>query len=75
MEKVEVEPVGTEPLQACLARAGKAGARCIVRICLADDEQLVANAAQCLGYQRFRRTIAVHFSRIDERHAQFDTGA
>ena len=74
MEQVEVQPVGAEPLQARLARTGKARARCVLRTCLADEEQLVANAAQRLGYQRFGRTIAVHFGRIDQRHAQFDTG-
>ena len=72
---IEVDVIDPQPLQARLARTGKAGARCVLRICLADEEQLVANAAQRLGYQRFRHTIAVHFGRIDERHAQFDTGA
>lgn len=70
-----LEPIGAEPLQASLARTGKAGARCILWICLADEEQLVAKAAHRLAYQRLRRTIAIHFGGIDERQVQLDTGA
>ena len=75
VEQVKVEPIGAEPLQARFARTGKAEARCVLWIRLADEEQLVAKAAQRLAYQRFRRTIAIHFGGIDERQAQLDTGA
>ena len=75
VEQVQVEPVGAEPLQAGLAGTAETFARGILRIGLADQEQLVTHVAERLADEGFGRAVAIHLGRIDERHAEFDSRA
>src|SRR5262249_54442085 len=59
-------------LQAALAGGDRAGARGVVRIDLADDEQAFAPAADCLGDRLLGAALAVHLRRVDQRDAEVE---
>src|SRR5215472_3716229 len=73
MQQIEIDPVGGEPLEAALAGGDNARARSVVRIYLADDEKLVAKSAGGARDDLLGTSAAIHFGRVDERHAEIDT--
>ena len=66
VQQVEVEPVGAEPPQAALAGGDGALGRRIVRIDLADQEDLVAPAADRLADHLLGTALGVHLGRVDQ---------
>ena len=61
--------------QAGLARFLDAAAPGVLRIDLADQEDLFAHAAERLTEQGLRYAVAVHFGGIDQGHAEIDPRA
>ena len=72
VQEVEVEPVGAEPLQAALAGGDGAFARGVVRIDLADEIDLVAQAPHGLADDLLGDALAVHLGRIDQPDAELE---
>ena len=75
MQQIEIDAIGTEPLQACLARAAHAFAARVRWQHFAYDEYPLAHAANRFCDQRFGTAVAVHLGGIDERHAELDAQA
>ena len=75
MQQVEVETIGLEATKAGLAGSLDPAAPGVLRIGLADQEDLVAKAGQRFTEQAFRRAVAVHFGGVDQGQAQFDACA
>lgn len=72
VQQVDVDPIGLEPLQAALAGLDRGTLAGVVRIDLADDEQLVAPAADRFGNRLLRTALAIHLRRVDQGHAEID---
>ncbi len=72
MQQVEVQPIGPQAFQAGLARALQAPAPGVLRIDLADQEDLLADPGQRLAQQALGLAFAVHLSGVDQGHSQFD---
>src|SRR6185437_6637511 len=70
MKEIEIKPVGAEPLQAALAGGHRAAAGGIVRVDLADQEDLVAAAGDDLADHFLGAALAIHLGGIDQRHAE-----
>ena len=73
VQKVQVDPVGFQPLQAALASGDGAGSGCVLRQHLADDEHLVANPGCRLGNHLLGTARGIHLGRVDQCHTQVDT--
>ncbi len=72
MQEIEIEPIRLEPLQAALAGGNRPLARGVVRIDLADEEEIVAPPGDGLADDGLRHAFAVHLGRIDQPHAELD---
>ncbi|MNG05627.1 hypothetical protein D3C84_888290 [compost metagenome] len=72
VQQVHINVVGTQPLQTALARLGDAGAAGVVRVHLADQKHLVAPARDGFTHHLLGTAFAVHFSGVDQGHAQLD---
>src|SRR5438445_1806155 len=79
VEQVQIDAVQRESLATAIARRGDAGAAGVVRINLADDEQLLARdgaGAQRFGKRLaedvFRSTFAVHLGGIEHAIADLE---
>jgi hypothetical protein len=72
MQQVKVDPVSGEPLEAALASGDNAGARAVVWIDLADDEELVSKAMGGSGDDLFGASAAIHLGCVDQGHAEID---
>ncbi len=74
MQQIEVDLVDADAGKAPLAGLDRAPAAGIPRIDLGDDEQALAPALDGAANDAFGVAFAVHFGRIDQRHAEFDAG-
>ena len=61
--------------QAALARRGDTAPAGVVRIDLADEEDVIAPPGNGLAYQRFREAFAVHLGRVDQPQTQVEAQA
>ena len=82
VQQIAVEVVETESLQAALARSEGAARTGVLRIDLADDEQVVARdraLAQCggerLAHDLLGAAFAVHLGGVDDAPADLERGA
>jgi hypothetical protein len=82
VQQVAVEVVETEPLEASLARRGGGARAGVVRVDLADDEELVARhraraqrSGERLADDPFGAAFAVHLGGVDDAPAHVDRGA
>src|SRR6218665_1813857 len=75
VQQIEVEPVGAEALQAAFAGRQRAIERRIPRIDLRNEKDFVALTGDSATGDGFRPAVGIHFSRVDERHAEFDAVA
>ena len=75
MQQIEVDPVGAQPPEAALAGSNDAAARSVVRIDLADDEEIIAQPFDGAGDHLLGTTAAIHLGGVDQRHAEFDPEA
>src|SRR4029077_2637085 len=75
MEHVEVEPVGSEALQAALARSQRAFKRGVRRHYFARQKNFVTPPGNRFGHQLLHATVAVQLSGIDVRHSQIKAQA
>ena len=66
VQQVEIDAVRLETLQAALAGGDGACARGVVRIDLADEEDLIAPARHGVGHDLLRPALAIHLGGIDE---------
>src|SRR3984893_6244630 len=72
MQQIEVDPVGGEPFEAALAGGDHTGARGIVGVDFADNEQLIAHALGGTGDDLLSAPAAVHLGSVDQGHAETD---
>ncbi len=70
MQQIEIEAIGLEPFQAALAGRQHALARGVVRIDLADKENLVAPAGQRLRQHLLGTALAIHLGGVNEPDAE-----
>ncbi len=75
MQQIEVDVVGVHPAQAGFTCDGNTGAAGIVRIDLADHEDLVTLACDGLPDDFFGSAIGVHLGGVDQGQALFDAQA
>ena len=75
VQQVEIQPVGAQPPQAGLTGALKPAAARVLRVGLADEEDLVAQAVERLPEEALRLALAVHLGGVDHGHAEFDARA
>ncbi|MOA17268.1 hypothetical protein D3C78_1375200 [compost metagenome] len=75
MQQVEVQAVGAQPSQAALAGRRDAQAAGVVRVDLADQEDLVAQAVDGIAHHILGAAFAVHFRRVDQRQPALDAFA
>ena len=73
MQKIKIDRVDAESIQAPLASLGQFRSRRVVRICLGNDEYIIAVTIDCVCDDFFRAAFAVHFGGIDQRHAELDS--
>src|SRR5438477_3020765 len=72
MQQVKIDPVGGQPFEAALASSDDAGARAVVRIDFAHDEEVVAETVDSAGDDLFGAAAAIHFGCVDQGHAEID---
>ncbi|MNO69829.1 hypothetical protein D3C76_606920 [compost metagenome] len=75
MQQIQIDALGLHPAQAALARLGNALAAGIVRVDLADEKHPIALAGDGLTHHELGAAFGIHFSGIDQGHAQVDTQA
>ena len=75
MQQVEVDGFATEPAQAALAGRRQTLAAGVVRVDLADQEDLFAASRDSRADHVFGAALGVHLGGIDQRHPQFDAFA
>ena len=73
MQKIEIDAVGLEPLQASLAGGDGAGPRRVLRLDLAHDEAVVAASFDRRGNDLLGTALRVKLGRVDQRHAEIET--
>ncbi|MNH88933.1 hypothetical protein D3C87_1216950 [compost metagenome] len=72
MQQIQVDVLGLEPVQAALACLWDAFAAGVVRIDLADEEDVVALAGDGLRHDLLGASFGIHLGGVDQGHAQFD---
>jgi hypothetical protein len=75
VQEIKVDAVGREALEAVFAGAAQRSAASVLRIDLADNEDLIAQAAQSFAKQALSTAVAIHFGGVDQCEAEFDPGA
>ncbi len=73
MQKIKVEPVGAEALEARLAGLHRALAAGVLRQHLADEKDVVAPAGDRLADDDLGAAIAIHLGGVDEGDAEIET--
>src|SRR5437764_205879 len=73
LEQIQIQPVGTETLQTALTSGDRALGAGVVRIHLAYHEDAIAPVGDRGSHDFLGAAITVHFSGVDERHAEIDT--
>ena len=73
MQQVKVDAIGLQTFEAALAGRCRPATGGIVRINLADDENLIAPTPNGLADQRFGLAFTIHFGGIKQGHAQINT--
>src|SRR5256885_10058125 len=73
MQQIQVEIVGSQALEAALARDNRSLPRCVVRVDLADQKNVVALTLDCLSDYFLSATVAVHLGGVDQRHPEVDS--
>ena len=72
MQQIEVDAIGAEAPQAALAGGDGTPARGVVRVDLADDEDLVAAPGDGFAHHLLGAAFAVHLGGVDEAHAEVE---
>ena len=72
MQEIEIDDRAAQPLQAAFAGGDRVGARCVARMHLADDEDVLAPVADRLGHHLLGAALAIHFRRVDQSEAEVD---
>ncbi|MNN98173.1 hypothetical protein D3C81_2175000 [compost metagenome] len=75
MQQIQIDVIGAQPAQAALASLGNALAAGVVRVHLADHEDVVALAGDGIADHFLGTAFGVHFGGVDQGHAQFDAQA
>src|SRR5579875_2691118 len=75
MEQVQIQRVCTEATEAAFASCDGAVTRRVAWQHLADEEDILAAAGNCLTDKFFGSSITVHLSRVDQAHAEIEASA
>lgn len=74
VQEVKVQPVGSQALKASFARPLQPAAAGILRVGLADEDDLIANPDESLANKGLGCAIAIHLGRVDHGQAEIDAG-
>jgi hypothetical protein len=72
VEQIQIEPIGIKTLQTSLACGDRTLGAGVVRIHFADHEHTIPLTGDCGCDNFLRAPVTVHFSGVDERHAEID---
>ena len=74
VQKIQVEPVRPQPFEAGVAGPLQPAASGVLRIHLADQEDLLAQPRKRLAEEALGGAVAVHLGGVDQGHAKVDAG-